>query len=330
MDDERTVLKMPKKHYVSLFLTVALAFVLIACDAKIETGHLSGFSSEDGLAYELFVPAHYDGETPLGLVMMLHGGGQTAADIALLSRLDDYAEIRDLFVLYPEQSVSANSDRYWNWFLSQNQARGTGEPALLASLLGEVMDAYAIDPDRVIVAGFSAGGCMAITLGILYPDLFAGFGAAGAVGYGAASDVVSAFAAMNGTLPDPELAAAAIDLATPAMVRRPLKALFIHGTTDARVDVTNVSYAIDVLALLNGRIEPDFPDLPTATNRYEPEGRLAFTVRDYAFGENVELRSYIVEGMAHRWPGAPAAETYGEPLAPDFSELILSFFFAIE
>jgi len=33
--------------------------------------------------------------------------------------------------------------------------------------------------------------------------------------------------------------------------------------------------------------------------------------------------------MAHRWPGAPLSETYGEPLSPDFSELILSFFFPI-
>ncbi len=319
-----------KTRFGSIILSLVFAFVMLACDQRIETGHLSGLTSEDGLAYELFVPSDYDGKTPRGLVVMLHGGTQTAADIARLSRLDDYAEIRGLFVLYPEQSLEANPSRYWNWFIPGHQERGAGEPELLADLVREVLGRYAIDPDEVVVAGFSAGGCMAITLGILYPDLFAGFGAAGAVGYGAADDVASAYAAMAGNLPDPVSAAAAIGAAMPSDLRRPLKALLIHGDADARVDVANAAFTTAVLALLNGRIDSGFPVEPTDTNRYSPEGRMAFTVEDFASDGIVAIRSYVVEGMAHRWPGAPATEPYGEPLSPDFSELLLSFFFPIK
>jgi hypothetical protein len=42
-------------------------------------------------------------------------------------------------VLYPQQSVSANIARCWNWYWPGNQRRGSGEPATIAALTQHVI-----------------------------------------------------------------------------------------------------------------------------------------------------------------------------------------------
>jgi len=313
---------------VAVFLAVIFCVFSVSC-GRIDHGHLTGFSGPDGRAYELYVPSSYDGATDVPLVVMLHGGTQTAADVARLTRMDDYAELHGFIVLYPEQSADDNPERYWNWFLSSNQYRGSGEPESLADIVRAVLSDYAVDPEAVVAAGFSAGACAAVALGVLYPDLVRGVAAAAGLGFGVAGDALGAYAAMAGTLPAAaETAALAFDR-MPDGERRPLRILLVHGTDDARVDLVNADHLATQMALLDGLLVSGFPDEPTAVADYAPEGRHAFTVSDYAAADGfVQIRKYVVAGMAHRWPGGPAEEPYGDPLAPDFSALVWDFFFA--
>jgi poly(3-hydroxybutyrate) depolymerase len=86
----------------------------------------------------------------------------------------------------------------WNWFLREHQSRSSGEPAAILDIVDEVKRRHSIDPNRVFVAGISAGGAMAAILGEQAPDVFSGVGIMAGVALRAAHDLPSAFSAMSG------------------------------------------------------------------------------------------------------------------------------------
>ena len=181
--------------------------------------------------YKLFIPPAA-GERALPLVVMLHGCTQNPDDFAAGTGMNDAALANGFFVLYPAQSQQANPQRCWNWFKHNHQARGRGEPELLAGMTRDVMARYAIDPTRVYVAGLSAGGAMAAILGDAYPDLFAAVGVHSGLATGIAKDLPSALGAMNGGGSRPNGAASGV----PTIV--------FHGDADATVHPGNGDHVI--------------------------------------------------------------------------------------
>jgi poly(hydroxyalkanoate) depolymerase family esterase len=264
------------------------------------------------IAYKLFVPAT-PAPGPRPLVVMLHGCTQNPDDFAAGTRMNQLARENGFLVLYPAQTQHANSSKCWNWFKSQHQQRGRGEPALLAALTRSVMDAHDVDPGRVYVAGLSAGGAMADILGRSYPDLFAAVGVHSGLPSGAASDLMSAMAAMKSG-PSAAASRAAGGPAVPTIV--------FHGDADGTVHARNGEALVQ--AALAGR-DGAAPQVQASGGK-SAQGR-AFTRRVHvdAHGQ-AAVEQWLLHGAGHAWSGGSPRGSYTDPSGPDASAEMLRFF----
>ncbi len=277
-----------------------------------------------GRQYLLYVPAAYAAASPAPLVVMLHGCTQDPADFAAGTAMDTQAEAAGFLVAYPDEPTSANADKCWNWFLPGDQARGAGEPALLAGLVGNVAGDYSVDPRRVFAAGLSAGAAMAVIVGATYPDVFAAIAVHSGLEYQAASDATSAIAAAGSGGPDPK---AQGDLAYSAMgtVARPVPVIVFHGDADGVVNVINGQQVASAWVETDSRAGAQVA-APTTSSGSAGGKTFSRTTYGDATTSKSLVDLYVVHGLAHAWSGGSSAGTFTDPSAPDATALIWQFF----
>ena len=260
-------------------------------------------------SYKLFTPSGYDGK-PMPLVVMLHGCTQNPDDFAAGTEMNRLGEEFGFFVAYPAQPTSANSMGCWNWFNSADQQKDKGEPALIAGITRQIMADYAVDSQRVYVAGLSAGGAMAAVLGMTYPELFAAIGVHSGLPCGAATDTMSAFAVMKrgGSHKAVQISA------------KPVPTIVFHGDRDRTVNPAN---ADDVLEQF---------DLTGASAQYETTSEKTSTGTGYSKSVHAnvdgvpQFEKWLIHGAGHAWSGGSAKGSYTEPRGPDASREMIRFF----
>lgn len=260
-------------------------------------------------AYKIFIPSGYHGE-PVPLIVMLHGCTQSPDDFAAGTQMNLAAEDRDCIVVYPEQTKAANASKCWNWFEMENQLRDRGEPSIVVGITRAVMTEYAIDPRRVYVAGMSAGGAAAAILGVRYSDVYAAVGVHSGLACGAASDLQSAFVAMQfGS--HPRTANAREEARAPAIV--------FHGDRDKTVNPVN---AANVIAQASGHTA-----ISETVRHGEVFGGHAYTQTLFADPSGHALiEQWTVHGAGHAWSGGSPKGSYTDPHGPDATREMLRFF----
>ena len=130
---------------------------------RIECAYLA---PDDGSAqpYTLYVPEGYDGSRPFGLLVYLHGYApdldkENWVSAMYADVLDDYARQCDMIMAMP-------------FGRSNTDFQGIGEDDVMY-VTDKVIGRYNIDPDRVVLSGYSMGGMGAWTIAAHYPHRFA-------------------------------------------------------------------------------------------------------------------------------------------------------------
>ena len=276
------------------------------------------------LGYRLYLPTGSSRRGTMPLAVMLHGCNQEPLSFAEGTRMNMLAEEYGCAVLYPEQSRHSNPLRCWNWFEPSSLA-GQGEAALLARLITQVTQRRPIDPQRVYVAGMSAGGAMACLLAVRHSQLFAACAIHSGLMYGAANSPAQALAAMRSGP-----SSASIDKARQLVRETPpsviVPTLVIHGDRDTTVNPMNADQIIEQLKLRAEDLkDPSAAPLLTSEERRVENGGRPYRQQDSTQRGRLVLRKIVVEGLGHAWSGGDVRYDFNDANGPDASRFILDF-----
>lgn len=277
---------------------------------KLVAARSFGSGTAAGLPYRLFVPAGMQRGEQLPLLVMLHGCGQDASALAASTRMNTLAARERFFVLYPEQNRMSNLQGCWNWFQTRSGMAQREADAILGAI-EHICRTQAVDPERVALAGLSAGAGMAALVATRQPQRFRAIAMHSGIAPGLAQSTASALGAMRGLRSAAPLAALAAGTHLPAL-------LVIQGRADSTVAPANGAKA----ALLWAARESAKPGRP---RRLQRGARYAQTVTDYKHRGRLVSTLCEIDKLGHAWSGGAASQAYGDPKGPDASRMIWAF-----
>lgn len=234
----------------------------------------------------MHVPPRFPGGHPAGLLLVLHGGGGSGAQIERHTGFSALADREGFVAVYPDAL-----DRNWNDGRAvaaiPAQQANVDDVGFLSALLGGLIREFAVDPRRVYVAGASNGAFMSQRLAA------------------EVSDKVAAIAPVIGGM--------ALPVRDRFAPRMPVSVLLINGTDDPLVP-----YRGGPVARTRGETigAPEIITLWTTHNKCsgDPETVLLAdtdptdgtrvrrtTYARCAGGSVVTL--YTIDGGGHTWPG---------------------------
>jgi len=182
---------------------------------------------------------------------------------------------------------------------------------LIAGITRQVMQDYSVDPERVCVAGLSAGGAAAAVMGATYGDLYAGVGIHSGLAYGAATDMPSAFAAMRQCG-----VAGRRDILGNGP---PVPTIIFHGDRDTIVHPNNGGQVVE-------QIIGKSSTKKTVHRGRIPEGHEYTRTVHIDMGGREILEHWSIHGGAHAWSGGSPSGSYTDPRGPDATREMLRFF----
>ena len=272
------------------------------------------------LSYGLYIPPRAaSARGPLPLLVMLHGCKQTIDELAMGTRMNLLADKNGFAVVYPEQSKHAHAHRCWHWY-DDRETAGLGEARAIVSLVDALVAHHRIDPERVYLAGISAGAGLASLLALHYPERFAAVALHSAPALGEAHSGMTAMDVMRrGARRDPiGLVDAMVETGTyPGM-----PAIIVHGEADRVVAPKNAEQVGLAFLRLNGFVDAEGAWMTGSTREAREAGA---EIHDYLVGSRRVVTVCRIAGLGHAWAGGDEAVPFHSRTGPDASAMIWAF-----
>jgi poly(hydroxyalkanoate) depolymerase family esterase len=324
------------KRFALAVLAGALLALTPVVSATAAERTESSFQKVEGgpLTYWLKVPG---GKVPKGgrpLVVYLHGCTQADEE-----QRDAATGFGTGWNELAEEPTTGNGGGCWNWFLPENQRRGSGEAKLIADITGSIIATQKVDGDRVYIMGVSAGADMTVVMGTTYPDLYRAMAPFAGCAYATCADLTGrlAYEAMG-------------DRA------RVVPAMVVQGTADP---LNNLAMAETLRQQLLGTADwvvgERVSRQPTTTERHGdpapgqpsadpadacvrnsnwpcPAGVLGwesypYTVEHYETPSGTTILDFwTIHGLSHNYPGSSRGATFTDPAGPDITRAAWEFF----
>ncbi len=266
----------PMLRNAATLLLLLLANIVSAQIDVLGTIQSGGLTRE----YRLYRPTVYTGNTPVPLIINLHGYTSNNLEQEFYGDFRSIADTANFLIVHPNGTLDNQGNRFWNTF-------GTGsavdDVAFISDLLDTLEATYNIDPQRIYSTGMSNGGFLSYSLAC---EL---------------NDRIAAIASVTGSMIAPNLAA--------CNPQRPVPVMEIHGTADNTVpyngSVLNGFVAIPTLVdawvgFNHCDPTPVFTSIPN-TNTSDNCTAERYVYSNGDAGSTVE--HYKILGGGHTWPG---------------------------
>lgn len=246
------------------------------------------------------VPADLPSGAPAVLVM--HGCTESATNAATTG-WNELADELKFLVVYPEQQTNNNPIRCFNWSGEYgdpaNLTRGKGENQSIKSMIDKAIETHDLDPKRIFVVGFSAGGGMASLMAATWPDRIAAAATLAGIPYNCTTSFLEVSSCMKpGKDRGAEDWGDRVRAAFPEYAGPWPKLSIWQGSSDDVVGPTNRTQLIRQWTNVHGVSE-------TASATDTVDGQHHSVFQD-AEGDAV-VETFEVQGMGHGVPVRPGA-----------------------
>lgn len=269
-----------------MLASLRLALIVLACVALQQDAHaqqlLNRSVDVNGVNrdYLVYLPAGYDGQTELPVMLVYHGGSMDPLSMLQYVDMRPLADQEGFIPVYPAGLPDAAGDRVWDTATGPF-ANGVDEIGFTSALIDAMDLEFAVDVDRVYACGYSNGANLVWELAALLSDRICAIGPV---------------AGSMWTWIEP--------VAAPT---RPVPVLSIHGTFDFYNPWGGNQYSMGLIAASefwvtsnNATPVPTVVDLPDInTNDFSTVQRYRWADGD----QSVHVEHYKVIRGGHDWPG---------------------------
>ena len=264
------------KYTTILLLLIGFAFSISAQQT------INGSMIHDGIQrdYILYIPAIYDGNTDVPLILNFHGFGSNANQQLVYGDFRDIADKEGFLLVHPEGTL-LNGNQHWN-VGSFTIGSTTDDVSFTEALIDELANQYAINLDRVYATGMSNGGYMSFLLACQL------------------SEKIAAVASVTGSM--------TTETYNACNAQHPTPILQIHGTSDSTVPYNGDTWTRsieDVISYWANYNNCETNPTTTALADIDPSDGSTVEHIVYIAGDNGLTTEHMkVIGGGHTWPGS--------------------------